>query len=78
MVRPNPVLTLTGVKGIETEKAVLFTVRKVRGEELEEPQTSWFPFSQIEKMMYSTNPEDLYNKDEIIVTEWIATKKGLI
>lgn len=79
MSRPNPQISVSGVKIRESERAVLFRVEEVSGTPLEDAVTEWFPFSQITKMTYSTEAEHMMEKkDTLVISEWIAKQKGLV
>ena len=74
--RPHDaVITITGNKLGESEKAVKFRVHSISENELDPPKTEWFPLSQIEKM--STDPNNI-NQDWMVVSEWILKTKGMI
>lgn len=69
--------TLKGRAGQETEKAILFTAHKLvypNGSEEECKYSGWFPLSQV--ISISRNP-NLNEDDSIVISEWIAEKKGL-
>lgn len=82
MSRPSePTYTLTGHHLGESAKAVKFQVFSIKrdstGEELEQEdqKTQWFPFSQIQKITRSEDPEDM---DTLTVKEWILIQKEMI
>lgn len=72
-MRPNdPVISLSGTWLRETEKAVQFAVHTVSGYKLQNPVTTWFPFSQTVK---STKNPNVLNSDTLIVSQWIWRQK---
>lgn len=69
---------LYGTAGNETDKAILFTCQEIKANETAIPyespikQPSWYPLSQVTKIS-----RNAIGMDELHVSEWIATKKGL-
>jgi hypothetical protein len=59
------VVTFTGTILRETDKAVQFAI--------EGQTTEWFPLSQMDSLKRTNT----VGEDEIVVTKWIAEKKGL-
>lgn len=77
----DEVITITGSVKFESGKAILFkpneefenTYDITYETEKELKQGFWIPFSQVKKIFKSTDE----NMDHIIVTRWIALKKGI-
>lgn len=71
---------LLGTLGKETPNAILFHIKTIKATEHAVPyespikQPTWFPLSQVTKMVSRGN---LTDDDELHVSEWIAEKKGL-
>ena len=66
----TPLVTLQGTKGIETAKAVQFTLSEEAYPDLADSGVSmvqWFPYSQIDKIM----------EEYLIVSQWIVDQKQL-
>jgi hypothetical protein len=76
-------ITLMGYHLRETDKAVLFKVHQVDGEEWTPESGSsrdrdhWFPLSQMTKRVYSHCAKD-GEMDSITVSQWICQQKGLV
>lgn len=67
---------LTGRIGVQTGKAIQFTVSEINSVPLDEDTTQWFPFSQVSKIVNAA--PDSEESDEIAVTRWILEQKDLI
>jgi hypothetical protein len=67
-------VTIKGRAGAESEKAIQFTVHEVNGVDVDEETTEWFPLSQTSSITRSGSAE----LDTIKVSNWIASKKGLV
>lgn len=71
---------LLGTLGKDTGKAVLFHIKQIKTTQDAVPYDSplraatWFPLSQVTKTVTRAN---LDSDDELHVSEWIATQKGL-
>lgn len=59
----------------ESEKAVKFRADSIDGVKVNEPQSTWFPISQIHSQTHDPNST---GNDALIVTDWIARMKGLV
>lgn len=72
------VISLSGTKLRETDKAVLFQVTEVSGKPIP-PKQIWFPFSQVVKMSWNKSVDNsVPNTDVLVVSEWIAGKTNLL
>jgi hypothetical protein len=80
---PSPQITLLGYHLRESDKAVLFKVHQVDGEEWTPESGSnkdrdhWFPLSQMSKQVYSRDGTE-GEMDSITVSQWICEQKGLV
>jgi len=66
---------LIGTAGSETDKAIRFryhTLVYPNGKEESVEGDGWFPFSQVTSISRNAATDD-----EIVISEWIAEKKGL-
>lgn len=67
--------TLRGTAGNETDKAVMFRWTSLvypNGNEEQCSGQGWFPLSQVTSISRNASKDD-----EIVISEWIAEKKGL-
>lgn len=62
----DEVVSISGTKGVETAKALFFTLDKDEYPELK-THGQWFPFSQIEEI----------HPDSLVVSRWILEQKGI-
>jgi hypothetical protein len=70
-------VTCLGYRIRESDKAVLFKVHQVDGEEVEKVADHWFPLSQMKSQVYSHEAND-GDMDTITVSQWILEQKGLL
>lgn len=71
----DPKVTVTGTYLGESAKAIQFNITQIGSTPLDKPITTWFPFSQIEKIYKS--PKEI-GKDYLVVSEWILIQKDLL
>lgn len=80
VTRTNTYHSIEGYISGETEKAILFDVRKIVGEELydghEHKKKVWFPISQVSKII--RQPKGSLELDCLMVSEWILRQKQMI
>lgn len=65
---------LTGTNCGATAKAVKFRTEELNGVPLDTPDISWWPVSQITKVIRGTHE----GGDELAVKNWIVQQKGLV
>ena len=75
MPKSQTFLGITGTHLGESAKAVKFQINDISGEPVDPPQTTWFPFSQVQRITMSATE---VGKDCLVVSEWILKEKGLI
>ncbi len=68
---------VSGKRGKETDKAVLFSCVAIDGEEIEDgPKSTWFPFSMITQSF--TDTKGTGQQDWVRVKRWILQQKEMI
>lgn len=72
----DTVVTLQGFVRGSTDMAILFEVHTIAETPVADPEKQWFPLSQVKRSV--RQPKNSQEMDTLVVTEWIAKKKGFI
>ena len=74
MTRVSETLTISCNIKAETSKAILIQTHTIEGEVGEH----WIPLSQTEQIHRRNNITEGMYSDSVVITKWIAEKKGLV